>query len=140
MFTTLADSFPDVLGENERRRFHEDLRRNDLQEPPVHIESCFEHDTDSGVRTSLKVSADKYWHIVKIGYNSECPFLAKLSAAMLCMPHAESEQICFRLSLAKNKFRSQMTGNKLNGVLTVIFIVMENYYSFISSARITEKA
>ena len=68
------------------------------------------HDADSGVRTSLKVSADKYWYKVsevKMWCTLEIPLVAKLSAAMLYIPHgnAESEQIYSRLSLAKNKFR-----------------------------------
>ena len=145
MFTTLADSFPDMLGENERRRLHEELRRYDVWKPSVHIEYSFEHDTDSGVKTSLKVSADQYCNKVsevKIGCTFEFRFLVKLSPAMPCIRHGnvESEQICSRISLAKNKFRSRMTGNILNGVLTVNFNVKENCYSFIPSARNIEKA
>ena len=68
--------------------------------------------------------------------------LVKLSAATLCIPHsnAKSEQIFSRLSLAKSKFRSQMTRNTLNGVLTVNFNVKENCYLFIQSARMIVKA
>ena len=71
----------------------------------------------------------------------EFSLLAKLSAAVLCIPHgnAESEQTFSDFSLAKNKFRSRMTGNTLNGVLTVNFNVEENCYSFIPSSRMIEK-
>ena len=47
--------------------------------------------------------ADQYWHKaseVKIGCTFEFPILAKMSAAMLCVPYgnAESEQTFCRLS------------------------------------------
>ena len=115
MFTILADSFPSVLDDHERGTLYEELRRYDVWDPPAHIEAAFEHDNDSGVMISIRISADQYWQKVshvKTGDELGFRVLAKLSTAMLCIPHgnADSEQIFPQLALTKTTFRSRMAG------------------------------
>ena len=116
MFTILADSFPSVLDDHERGTLHEELRRYDVCAcPPAHIEAAFEHDNDSGIMISIRISADQYWQKVShLKTVDELGFrvLAKLSTAMLCIPHgnADSEQIFPQLALTKTTFRSRMAG------------------------------
>jgi len=86
----------------------------------------------------MKVTIDQYWHNVSqkmLDGEPEFPLLSKLCVAMLCIPNgnAESEQIFSKLSLAKNKFRSRMTSDTLNGVLTVNFNLKGNRYAFVPS-------
>ena len=113
-----------------------------MWDPPAHIEAAFEHDNDSGIMISIRISADQYWQKVShvnTGDELEFRVLAKLSTAMLCIPHgnAESEQIFSRLALT---FRSRMAGKILNGILTVNFNVKEACYSFIPIKQILQKA
>ena len=67
------------------------------------VEAAFEHDRDSGIKISIRRSADQYCQKVsqvKTGDELEFRVLAKLSTAMLCIPHgnAESEQIFSQLA------------------------------------------
>ena len=78
MFPTLGGSFLEVFGENERGKLQDKVRRYDVCEPPVHIESWIEHDTGSGVRTSLSFRSKNR---VYLGISP------KLSAGMLCILH-----------------------------------------------------
>ena len=86
-----------------------------MWDPPAHIEAAFEHDNDSGIMISIRISADQYWQKVshvKTGDELGFRVLAKLSTAMLCIPHgnADSEQIFPQLALTKTTFRSRMAG------------------------------
>ena len=74
--------------------------------PPAHIEAAFEHDNDSGIMISIRISADQYWQKVshlKTGDELGFRVLEKLSTAMLYIPHgnADSEQIFPQLELTK---------------------------------------
>ena len=115
MFTILADTFPSVLDDHERGTLYEELRRYDVWDPPAHIEAAFEHDNDSGTMISIRISADQYWQKVshvKTGDELGFRVLAKLSTAMLCIPHgnADSEHIFPQLALTKTTFRSRIAG------------------------------
>ena len=79
-----------------------------MWDPPAHIEAAFEHDNDSGITISIIISADQ----VKTGDELGFLVLAKLSTAMLCIPHgnADSGQIFPQLALTKTTFRSRMAG------------------------------
>ena len=51
---------------------------------PAHREAAFEHDSDSGIRISIRISADQYWQKVsqvKTGDELEFRVLAKLYSA-----------------------------------------------------------
>ena len=108
MFTILADTFHSVLDDHERGTLYVELRRYDVWDPPAHIEAAFEHDNDSGITISIIISADQ----VKTGDELGFLVLAKLSTAMLCIPHgnADSGQIFPQLALTKTTFRSRMAG------------------------------
>ena len=127
MFTILADTFPSVLDDHERGTLYEELRRYDVWDPPAHIETSFEHDNDSGIMISIRISADQYWQKVshvKTGDELGFRVLAKLSTAMLCIPHgnADSEQIFPQFAL------------------TVNFNVKEACYSFTPIKQMLQKA
>jgi len=104
LFTTLVESFPGVLQDNGRRNLYEELRRYETWKPPHQVEPYSNHDEESGVKTSTKVTVDQYWHKVSqlmLDGEPEFPLLSKLCVAMLSIPYcnAESEQIILRLSL-----------------------------------------
>jgi len=75
-----------VLQDNERRNLYKELRRYDTWEPPYHVESCFNHDDESGVKTSMKVRVDQDWHNI-----SQVMLDGELCVAMLCIAHCNAE-------------------------------------------------
>ena len=85
MFTILSDTFPSVLDDLERGTLYEELRRYDVWDPPAHIEAAFEHDNDSGIMISIRISADQYWQKVShVTTGDELGFRVLAKSLQLC--------------------------------------------------------
>jgi len=116
----LAKMFPNVIERSELGHLDSELRKYD------------KFDFGTAMKT---LDICQYW--IKVGNKSDSirklfPTIYKLVKSLLVIPHgnAEFEQLFSRLKLLKTKFKSCMTGETLNAVLTVNFNDQQKCHQF----------